>query len=87
MEYLIYILAGISIILSLGGFSYVGPKKKWAVLTSLVSLIFSISAIIYVSIWPIIIGFAINWGFRLIGLEPSNSEVTSGLDHDDNQNT
>ena len=84
MEYIIYILAGISIFLSIGGFWYVGPKRKWVVLVSIISITFSGLAIYYLSFWPLIIGFAINWGFRRLGLEPSNSDVASGLDDSEN---
>ena len=87
MDYIIYVLSGISIFLALGGFGYVGPKKNWVVITSIISIVFSMAAIIYVSFWPIVVGFAINWGFKLLGFEPTDAEVQAGLEQDENQNT
>lgn len=80
MDYVIYALAGISIFLSIGGFGYVGPKNKWVIIASIISIIFSIMAIYYISFWPLVIGFVLNWGLKRMGLEPSNSEVWSDLD-------
>lgn len=65
MQYLIYALAGISILLSVGGFGYVGPKRNWVLVASVNSIICSLLAIMYVSIWPLLIGFVINWIMRL----------------------
>jgi len=86
MHYVIYILAGISILLAIGGFAYNGPKKVWVVLASIVSIIFSYLAITYVSFWPLIAGFALNWLLKFMGLEPTNSEVESGKDQEQAHN-
>lgn len=80
MEYVIYALAAISIFLAIGGLGYQGPKKVWVVLSSIISLSFSFLAIAIVSFWPLIAGFALNWLLKILGLEPSNSEVKSGID-------
>jgi len=86
LDYVIYTLAGISILLAIGGFGYRGAKSTWVFTASFVSIVFSSLAIFYVSFWPLVVGFALNWSLKLLGLEPSNSEVTSGLD-DENRNT
>jgi len=70
MKIIIYILATISIVLSISGLSYEGPKKNAVRLSSIISIIFSSIAIVKVSIIPLIIGFAINWIFRLLGMDP-----------------
>ena len=80
LAYVIYILAGLSIIWALFGFAYVGPKKTWVIVSSLISIAFAGLAIYYVSFWPFIISFGLNWGLKLMGLEPTNSEVLSNSD-------
>jgi hypothetical protein len=68
MSYVIYILAGISIILAIGGISaYSQTKQIGLLLSSVVSIIFSILAITLVQFWPLVVGFIINWLVRLVG--------------------
>ncbi len=68
MSYVIYILAGISIILAIGGISaYSQTKQIRLLLSSVVSIIFSILAITLVQFWPLVVGFIINWLVRLVG--------------------
>lgn len=70
MSYIIYILAGISIILAIGGISaYSQTKQIGLLLSSIVSITFSILAITLLQFWPLILGFIINWLLRLIGLD------------------
>lgn len=70
MSYVIYILAGISIILAIGGISaYSQTKQIGLLLSSVVSIIFSILAITLVQFWPLVTGFIINWLLRLAGLD------------------
>lgn len=80
MEYIIYILAGISIVWALFGFAYKGPKKIWVTINSLISIGFAVLAIYYISFWPLLISFGLSWGLKLLGFEPTNAEVLSGLE-------
>jgi uncharacterized membrane protein (UPF0136 family) len=73
MAIVIYILAGLSILLAIGGLSaYVQTKQIGLLLSSVVSIVFSVLAIVLVHWWPLIIGFGLNWGLRLLGLDPSH---------------
>ena len=72
MAIIIYILAGLSILLAIGGLSaYAQTKHIGLLLSSLVSIGFSVLAIVLVHWWPLIVGFGLNWGLRLLGLDPS----------------
>ena len=71
MDYIIYVLSGISIILALGCFvGYLYSKHIGLLLSSFVSVGFSITAIYLVQWWPLAVGFIINWVLRLMGLDP-----------------
>lgn len=71
MDYVIYALATVSIVLAIGGlYSFKLTGHIGLLLSSVVSIGFSILAIILVAWWPLITGFAINWGLRLLGLDP-----------------
>jgi len=73
MKYLIYLLAGVSIVLSIGGLSaYKETKHIGLLLSSMVSICCALLAIALVSWWPLVLGFAANWVLRLIGLDPSS---------------
>lgn len=75
METLIYILAGISILLAIGGLSaYSTTKHPGLLASSIVSIGFSVLAVVLVHWWPLLVGFGINWALRLGGLDPSRSE-------------
>jgi hypothetical protein len=70
MSYIIYILAGISIILAIGGISaYSQTKQIGLLLSSVVSIGFSVLAIVLIQFWPLVAGFIINWLLRLAGLD------------------
>ena len=57
----IYLLAGTSIFLALGGLNaYSATKDKGLLLSSIVSIGFSTTAIILPHWWPLLVGFAIN---------------------------
>ncbi len=72
MEYLIYILASISIILAIGGLaSYIQSRAIGLLLSSIISIAFSVTAIITVAWWPLVVGFALNWILRLLGFDSS----------------
>ena len=72
MAIIIYILAGISIVLAVGGLSaYMQTKHIGILLSSIVSIGFSVLAIVLVHWWPLIVGFGLNWVLRLLGLDPS----------------
>jgi hypothetical protein len=67
----IYIIAGISILLAIGGLSaYSDSRHPGFVISSIISIVFSGLAIYLVHWWPLLIGFAGNWGLRLLGLDP-----------------
>ncbi len=73
MAIVIYVLAGISILLALGGLSaYAKTKHIGLLLSSIVSIGFSVLAIVLVHWWPLIVGFGINIGLRMLGLDPSS---------------
>jgi len=72
MDIVIYILAGISILLALGGLaSYSASKHVGLLLSSIISIAFAITAIALPHWWPLLASFAANWGLRLLGLDPS----------------
>lgn len=72
MTIIIYILAGISILLAIGGLSaYAQTKHIGLLLSSVVSISFSVLAIVLLHWWPLVVGFGLNWGLRLLGLDPS----------------
>jgi hypothetical protein len=72
MAIIIYVLSGISILLAIGGLSaYASSKQVGLLLSSLVSIAFAALAIVLVHWWPLVVGFAVNWGLRLLGLDPS----------------
>jgi hypothetical protein len=71
MAIIIYALAGISIVLALGGLSsYAQSRQLGLLLSSLVSIVFSVIAIVLVHWWPLVVGFGANWGLKLLGLDP-----------------
>lgn len=73
MDYIIYVLAGVSILLGLGGFqSYRDTKYIGLLLSSLVSIGFGFTAIILIQWWPLVVGFLVNCGLRFLGLDPSH---------------
>jgi hypothetical protein len=72
MKYVIYTLAGISMLLSVGGLSaYTNTKQIGLLLSSVVSIACALAAIYFVSFWPLVLGFALNWGLKLAGLDSS----------------
>jgi len=72
MELVIYILAGVSIFLAIGGFNaWKLSGHPGLLISSVVSIGFSGAAIFLIEWWPLVAGFAINWGLRFIGLDPS----------------
>lgn len=71
MAIVIYVLAGLSILLAVGGLSaYAQSKHVGLLVSSLVSIAFSILAIVLVHWWPLVVGFVANWGLKLFGLDP-----------------
>lgn len=71
MTVIIYILAGISILLAIGGFSaYSQTRHIGLLISSIVSIAFALLAIVLIHWWPLLVGFVINWGLRLVGLDP-----------------
>lgn len=73
MEIVIYVLAGLSILLAIGGLAtYATTKHIGLLLSSIVSIGFSVLAIVLVHWWPLLVGFALNWVLRLVGLDPGS---------------
>lgn len=61
MKYIIYAVATISIVLALGGLSqYLDTKRPALLVSSVVSIVFSLAAVIIPHWWPIIVGYTIN---------------------------
>lgn len=61
MEYIIYILGGVSILLAIGGLSaWTQSGNILLLLSSIVSIVFSIAAIIFIEWWPLVAGFLVN---------------------------
>jgi uncharacterized membrane protein (UPF0136 family) len=73
MSIVIYILAALSILLAIGGLStYSQSKSIGLLLSSIISIGFSILAIVLVHWWPLVVGFIANFGLKLAGLEPGS---------------
>ena len=71
MAIVVYIFGGISILLAVGGLTaYAQTKHLGLLLSSIVSIGFSLLAIALVHWWPLVVGFSLNWGLRLLGLDP-----------------
>lgn len=71
MAVVIYILAAASIMLAIGGLvTYAHSKHIGLLLSSIVSIGFSILAIVLVHWWPLVVGFGLNWVLRLLGFDP-----------------
>lgn len=71
MDMVTYILAGISIFLAIGGlYAYSESKHPGLLISSIVSIVLSGLAIYLVHWWPLVVGFAANWGLRLLSLDP-----------------
>ncbi len=71
MTVVIFILAGISIVLAIGGlYSYSQTKRLSLLLSSIISIGFSALAIVLVHWWPLIVGFVINLALSRVGIDP-----------------
>lgn len=69
MLIVIYVLAGLSILLAIGGLMSNHPGVR---VGSIVSIVFAVLAIVLEEWWPLVNGFAVNWGLRLLGFDPSS---------------
>jgi hypothetical protein len=75
MAAIIYLLSGTSILLAAGGFyAYKQTKQLSLLLSSIISTTFAVLAIVLIQWWPLVVGFVLNWGLRLIGLDPSSKK-------------
>jgi hypothetical protein len=71
MSIIIFVLAGFSTMLAIGGLvAYADTRHIGLLLSSVVSIAFSIMAIIAVEWWPLVVGFGINLGLKAFGLDP-----------------
>lgn len=67
MEYIIYVLAGLSVLLALGGLSsWASTGRPVLFLSSVVSIGFSVVAIVEIAWWPLVVGFLLNWFLQLV---------------------
>ena len=72
MQFLVYALAVISIVLGLGGLrTYQDTKHIGILLGSLIYIASGVLAISLAQWWPLLLGFAATWGLRLLGLDPT----------------
>lgn len=68
MNIAIYILAGISIVLAIGGLAaWRQAKRTELLLSSIVSIAFSSVAVLLPHWWPLIVGFGVNWLIKATG--------------------
>jgi len=75
MSIAIYILSSISILLAVGGLSaYWQTKSISLLMSSLVSIAFSVLAMVLIHWWPLVVGFAVNWGIKVLGSRPDTAE-------------
>ena len=73
MKFIVYALAVVSIILAIGGLAaYSKTKQIGLLISSIVSISFSVAAITIAEWWPLLVGFTINWILRLAGLDPTH---------------
>lgn len=76
MAIVIYILAGLSILLAVGGLSaYSQSKHIGLVLSSIISICFSVTAIMLVHWWPLVVGFCANLALKFLGLDPGSRKI------------
>jgi hypothetical protein len=67
----VYIFAGLFMLLALGlVFAYYRGRHPGTVLMAVAYGASAAAAIAYVSWWPLVLGFALVWLFRFMGLEP-----------------
>ena len=72
MQYLIYAVSVVSIVLGLGGVrTYQDSKHIGLLLGSLIYIASGVLAISLVHWWPLLLGFVAAWGLRLLGLDPT----------------
>lgn len=75
MDIVIYVLGYLSFTLAIGGlYVYTRSKNISLLLSSMVSIVFSLLAINLVQWWPLVVGFAVLWSLRLLGLDPGASK-------------
>ncbi len=76
MTIVIYVLAGLSILLAIGGLSaYSQSKHIGLLLSSVISIGFGIAAIVLVHWWPLVVGFCANLALKFLGLDPGSRKV------------
>lgn len=69
MSIVIYVLAALSVLLAIGGLA---ASQRWVSLSSIVSIAFAVLAVSIQEWWPLVNGIAVNWGLRLLGLDPGS---------------
>jgi hypothetical protein len=70
MKIVIYLLSGLSILLALGGFeAYRQSRDPGLLISSIVSVVFSLTAITLVEWWPLFVGFGINVLLKVMGFD------------------
>jgi hypothetical protein len=69
----VYIFAGLFILLALGLlFAYYRGRHPGTLLMAAAYGAAAAGALAYMSWWPLVLGFAIVWLFKLMGLEPGS---------------
>jgi hypothetical protein len=72
----VYIFAGLFIILALGLlFAYYRGRHPGTLLMGVTYAASAAAALVYTSWWPLILGFALVWVFKLMGLEPNTTRA------------
>jgi uncharacterized membrane protein YesL len=71
IAWIVYGLSAISLVLAAGGLAaYAQSKHIGLLISSIISIVCALLAIAFVSFWPLAVGFSLNWGLRLLGLDP-----------------
>lgn len=71
MKYVIYLIDGFFLFLGLGGFFAFLQSKHIGLLLSAIIFVASAALSFYLTAWyPLVLGFAILWVLRLLGLDP-----------------
>jgi hypothetical protein len=72
----VYIFAGLFILLTLGLlFAYYRGRHPGTLLMATAYGASAAAALVYTSWWPLILGFALVWLFKLMGFEPSSNST------------
>jgi hypothetical protein len=72
----VYIFAGLFMLIALGlVFTYYRTRHPGTLLMATAYGASAAAALVYMSWWPLVLGFALVWVFRLMGFEPTSSRA------------